>query len=329
RQEFCSAGIGCNLTVPAHESVSLKYDENARKRISTAAIKIQWNTVIRSFLLQFLLAMIVMRTRFGFEFFQFLGNEVSSFMDSVIPACTFVYGQNYLDHFFVFKITSIIIFLAAIIGVLYYYGIIQAIISKIAWFLQYLLNTTAAESVFVVASVFLGMSEAPLLIQPLISKLTPSELHVPATHLIAACVMAAPGALGFSKLLFPETRKSITTWDNVKNVQLHAQNNVVEALITGAVNGLKISGFVIAALIAFISVLTLTDNVISWIFSLVQHPEVNFQYLLGLAFYPFALLTGIPMEDCFVSSNLIGIKISLNEVMYGALVNVLKCSEYP
>jgi pyrimidine nucleoside transport protein len=93
------------------------------------------------------------------------------------------------------------------------------------------------------------------------------------------------------------------------------QYNVIDALMTGAGNALKICGYLIANLIAFISVLHFLDGVISWLFDMVHHPEINFQYLLGLLFYPFAVIIGIPIEDCLVSSKLIGIKLSLNEVI--------------
>jgi len=84
--------------------------------------------------------------------------------------------------------------------------------------------------------------------------------------------------------------------------------------MTGAGNALKICGYLIANLIAFISVLNFLDVTIAWFFNLVHHPEVNFQYLLGLVFYPFALIIGVPLRDCLLASKLIGIKVSLNEV---------------
>ena len=92
------------------------------------------------------------------------------------------------------------------------------------------------------------------------------------------------------------------------------QHNVIDALLTGAGNTLRICGYLIANLIAFISVLHFADMVISWFFSLIHHPEINFQFLLGLVFYPFAMITGISLRDCLLSSKLIGIKVSLNEV---------------
>ncbi|CAF4391405.1 unnamed protein product, partial [Adineta steineri] len=91
------------------------------------------------------------------------------------------------------------------------------------------------------------------------------------------------------------------------------QFNVIDALMAGAGNALKICGYLIANLIAFISILNFLDITIAWFFGLVHHPEVNFQYLLGLVFYPFAIIIGVPLQDCFLGSKLIGIKVSLNE----------------
>lgn len=92
------------------------------------------------------------------------------------------------------------------------------------------------------------------------------------------------------------------------------QHNVIDALLTGAGHTLKICGYLVANLIAFISVLHFADITISWLFDLIHHPEINFQFLLGLLFYPFSMVIGIPLRDCLLSSKLIGIKISLNEV---------------
>lgn len=94
------------------------------------------------------------------------------------------------------------------------------------------------------------------------------------------------------------------------------QHNVIDALLTGAGHTLKICGYLIANLIAFISVLHFADVTISWFFNLVHHPEINFQYLLGLIFYPFAMIIGISLRDCLLASKLIGIKLSLNEVRH-------------
>ncbi|CAF1154389.1 unnamed protein product, partial [Didymodactylos carnosus] len=296
---------------------------------------------------RFILATFVIRISVGYEFFNFLGNEVSKFINYVEAGAVFVYGENYEDHFFAFRVTSIIIFLGSVINVLYYLGAMQWIIGKIAWLMQKILDTTAAESMNAAANIFVGMSEAPLMIMPLLPNMTVSELHavlvggfatmagsvlatfiffgVPANHLIAASVMAAPGALGFAKLLLPETHKSKTTWEIVKNVQLPQQHNVIDALLTGAGNALKVCGYLIANLVAFISVLKFLDVTISWLFTFIHHPEINFQYLLGLLFYPFAVITGIPIRDCLVSSKLIGIKVALNEfIAYEKLGEIRK-----
>ncbi|CAF1263128.1 unnamed protein product, partial [Didymodactylos carnosus] len=200
-------------------------------------------------------ATFVIRTSIGYQLFDFLGNEVSKFIGYVDVGAEFVYGESFKDHYFVFRLTSIIIFFGAVINILYYWGAMQWIIAKIAWLMQHVLNTTAAESMNAAANIFVGMSEAPLMIMPLLPNMTISELHailvggfatmagsvlatfilfgVPANHLIAASVMAAPGALGFAKLLLPETHQSKTTWESLKNVQLSQQYNVIDALLTG------------------------------------------------------------------------------------------------
>jgi nucleoside permease NupC len=110
---------------------------------------------------------------------------------------------------------------------------------------------------------------------------------------------------------------------NCSIVSSSEQHNIIDALMNGAGNALKICGYLIANLIAFISVLNYLDLTISWFFNLVHHPEINFQYLLGLAFYPFALVIGIPLRDCLLASKLIGIKVSLNEVRNNMFIKII------
>ncbi|CAF0861807.1 unnamed protein product [Adineta steineri] len=190
--------------------------------------RIRWKTVFYSFVIQFLLTAVVIRFEIGFQCFDFLGKEVSKFIRNANAGAIFVFGKTFEEHFFVFnKLTSI--------NVLYYLGVMQYVIRKTACF--YLISSMNAA-----ANIFIGMSEAPLMIMPLVLKMTTSELHfvlvggfaimagsvlatfiffgVPTNHLIAVSVMAAPGALGFSKLLLPEIHQSNTPWEAMKNTSL-------------------------------------------------------------------------------------------------------------
>ncbi|CAF1461296.1 unnamed protein product [Adineta steineri] len=139
--------------------------------------RIRWKTVFYSFVIQFLLAAVVIRFEIGFQCFDFLGKEVSKFIHNADAGAIFVFGKTFEDHFFVFKVTSIIIFLGAVINVFYYLGVMQYVIGKIAWFMQKTLNTTAAESRNAAANIFVGISEAPLMIMLIVPKMTTSELH--------------------------------------------------------------------------------------------------------------------------------------------------------
>ncbi|CAF3753912.1 unnamed protein product [Adineta steineri] len=134
-------------------------------------------TVFYSFVIQFLLTAVVIRFEIGFQYFGFLRKEVSKFIHNADARAIFVFGKTFEEHFFVSKITSVIIFLGAVINVLYYLGVMQYVIGQIAWFSQKSLNTTAAESMNAAANIFIGISEAPLMIMPSVPKMTTSELH--------------------------------------------------------------------------------------------------------------------------------------------------------
>ncbi|MBD1913957.1 nucleoside transporter C-terminal domain-containing protein [Leptolyngbya sp. FACHB-8] len=191
---------------------------------------IQWRTVVWGFALQFLFGVFVLRTGVGFHLFNGIGNLVTAFLNFSDAGAEFVFGENFRDIFFAFKVMPTVIFFSAFISLLYYYGILQRLVSGIAWVMQRTMKTSGPETTSCAANIFVGQTEAPLLIKPFINHLTESELHavmvggfatvagsvlaafigfgLSAQALISATVMNAPGALAISKIVYPELERS-------------------------------------------------------------------------------------------------------------------------
>ncbi|OWF39347.1 solute carrier family 28 member 3-like [Mizuhopecten yessoensis] len=192
--------------------------------------KVNWRPVAGGLLLQFFFASLILKLSVGYTAFKFLGDKIQIFLSFTNTGTEFVFGEKYTDHFFAMKVLPVIVFFSCAISVLYYSGVMQVVIGKIAWLMRVTLGTTAAESVCAAGNIFVGLTEAPILIRPYLGVMTKSELHavitcgfatiaggvlaayiefgVPAEHLLCASVMNAPGALAVSKLLYPETEES-------------------------------------------------------------------------------------------------------------------------
>lgn len=294
---------------------------------------VRWRTVLWGLGLQIALAAIVIRTPWGFAAFSFLGSLAKKFLDFSDAGASFVFGEKFTDHFFAFKVLPTIIFVSCVTTILYYYGILQKVVQGIAWLMMKTMGTSGAESLCD-ANVFVGQTEAPLMIRPYLATLTQSELHaimvggfahmaagvivvyisfgVPAVHLIAAAVMAAPGALAISKLLFPEDGEPETRG----TVRAHVERpwvNGVDAAASGASDGMKLCLNVGAMLIAFLALLALVNALLGWAGGRAGMPQLSLEWLFARIFAPIAWLIGIPWSDCGTVGVLLGKKTALNE----------------
>lgn len=188
---------------------------------------IRWRPVAWGFAIQFLFGLFVLLIPFGFTVFEWIGNLVNTFLNFSDVGAEFVYGANFRDHFFAFKVMSTVIFFSGVISLLYYFGVLQKVVAGIAALMQRTMGTTGPETTSCSANIFIGQTEAPLLIRPFVGHISLSELHAVMTggfatvaggvlaafigfgispvQLIAASVMNAPGALAMSKILFPQT----------------------------------------------------------------------------------------------------------------------------
>jgi CNT family concentrative nucleoside transporter len=272
---------------------------------------------------------------------------------------------------FAFKVLPTIIFFGGFMAVLYHLGIMQKVIEAISHFMRWTIGTSGAETLSCSANIFVGQTEAPLLIKPFLEGMTRSELltvmvggfatiaggvlagyiamGVPAAHLIAASVMAAPAALAIGKILYPELEQSSTAGD-VKMPELGTSGNVIEAATNGISDGLKLAVNVGAMLVGFIALIAVVDVILNFTDSLidgrllageyVKYAAVglspatgefagyfpgSLQTLFGTLLRPLAFLMGVPWQDSAQVGNLLGVKLSLNEfVAYGTLSSYIQ-----
>jgi CNT family concentrative nucleoside transporter len=315
--------------------------------LSTNRKAIRWKTVVWGIALQFIFALLVLRWPAGEHFMSEAGEVVNKLLSYANVGATFVFGSladpaGKVGFVFAFYILPTIIFVAAFFAVLYHFGIMQAIIRTAAWAMVRLMEVSGAESLSVAASTFMGQTEAPLTIRPLLSKLTQSELltimtsgmahisagimlayvafGVEAKHLLAAVIMAAPATFLVSKILMPETEEPVSG----RNVRLqdsmpkHA--NVLSAIAHGTSDGLSLAINVAAMLIAFLALIALLNGIMGWVHGFAVWFPKDLQVVLGWVFAPIAWLIGVPWKDASNVGSLLGIRMVGNELIaYGQL----------
>ncbi len=317
---------------------------------------INYRTVGVGLLLQSALAVFILKTETGQRIFDYLGKLVNKVLINADRGAEFVFGSlvksdlmrrafgSGNDFVFFFKVIPTIIFVAVLVNIFYHLGIMQRIVGLIARGVYWLMDVSGAEALSNVASTFVGQVEAQIMIKPYLKNMTNSELmasmtgsfaciaggvmavyislDVPAPYLLAASLMAAPGALVISKIVFPETEKSETRgYVKLEIKKTHA--NLVDAIASGASEGLKVGLNVIAMLIGFIALIALIDAILGRVGSLAGLPELSMNFLLGKFFSVFAWAMGVPSKDVEAAGALMGTKMVVNEfVAYLDLVKI-------
>ncbi|XP_037600472.1 sodium/nucleoside cotransporter 2 isoform X6 [Cebus imitator] len=229
----------------------------------------------------------------------------------------------------------IIIFFGCVMSILYYLGLVQWVVQKVAWFLQITMGTTATETLAVAGNIFVGMTEAPLLIRPYLADMTLSEIHavmtggfatisgtvlgafisfgVDASSLISASVMAAPCALALSKLAYPEVEESKFKSEEGVKLPRGKERNVLEAASNGATDAIGLAANVAANLVAFLAVLAFINAALSWLGELVDIQGLTFQVICSYILRPMVFMMGVEWTDCPMVAELVGIKFFTNE----------------
>lgn len=332
---------------------------------SNSKKNINWRIVGTGIGLQLLFAMFVILTPWGSIVFDAIGSFFVKIINFTFDGAEFVFGalasqskfeQAFPDglrnqgvgFIFAFQVLPTIIFFSSLMSVLYHLGLMQKIVQGMAWVMSKTMRVSGAESISVAANVFIGQTEAPLVVRPYVSPMTKSELltlmvggmatiaggvlaaYVSllggadpaqqlfyAKHLLSASIMAAPATIVIAKILVPEREES-KTMGKVKVMVERTSSNVIEAAATGAGDGLKLALNVGAMLLAFIALIFMFNWIITGIFTdmlglTINGEAITIEILLGYLLSPIAWIIGVPWSDAVSVGSLIGQKVVLNE----------------
>lgn len=316
---------------------------------------IHWRTVLIGLSLQLVIAIGVLQVPFVQVIFESIGQIFVNILDYTRAGSEFLFSGiidvNSYGFIFAFQVLPTIIFFSALTSVLFYLGIIQKVVKGLAWLLSKALRISGAESLSVAGNIFLGQTEAPLLIKAYLEKMTKSEILLVmvggmatvagavlaayigflggdnpalrlqfAKHLLAASVMAAPGAIIISKILYPQTEKVNT------DVHVSADkigSNFLDAIANGTTEGLKLAVNVGAMLLVFVAFIAMLNGIFSWIGELTQlngwiaknstYNTLSLEAILGTIFAPLMWIIGVAKEDMMLMGQLLGVKLAASE----------------
>lgn len=302
---------------------------------------INFRTVGGAFAIQFCLGAFVLYVPWGRDMLAAMTNGVQHVYDYGNEGIGFLFGNlvNFsvegVGFIFAFKVLPTIIFFSALISVLYNIGVMQIVIKVLGGALQKALGTSRAESMSATANIFVGQTEAPLVVRPFVPKMTQSELFavmcgglasvaggvmagyaamgVPLSYLIAASFMAAPGGLLFAKIIKPETDQPIEQLGNGSDDEDDKPANVIDAAAVGASSGLQLALNVGAMLLAFIGLIALLNGILGGVGAWFGMPDLTLELILGYVFAPIAWLIGVPWSEATLAGSFIGQKTILNE----------------
>ncbi|XP_071102090.1 solute carrier family 28 member 3-like [Haliotis cracherodii] len=313
---------------------------------STNPGRVDWHPVFWGLALQFFFAAIILRRQWGYDGFKWLGDRVTEFLAHTDVASKFVF-DNTEAYVFAFAIMAVVTFFSAFISTMYYLGVMQAVVRVPGRFLSFCLGTTPAESLNAAANIFIGMTEAPLLIKPFLETMTISELHavmtggfatiagglfgayigfgVPANHLLSASVMSAPAALAISKLMCPETEVTTASSHDYGKMMKGKERNLIEAASEGASTSSSLIANIVVNLIAFLSLLSFVNATLTWFGDRVGVEGFTFEFICSYLLYPVALFMGTQPSDCRRVAELVGVKTFTNEfIAYKSLQELLQ-----
>ncbi|WP_298755201.1 nucleoside transporter C-terminal domain-containing protein [uncultured Psychroserpens sp.] len=316
---------------------------------------INWRTVAIGLSFQLIIAICVLQIDFVKDIFEAIGGLFISVLDYTRAGSEFLFSGvmdvNSYGFIFAFQVLPTIIFFSALTSVLFYLGIIQKVVKAMAWLLSKALKISGAESLSVAGNIFLGQTEAPLLIKAYLEKMNKSEILLVmiggmatvagavlaayigflggedealrlfyAKHLLAASVMAAPGAIVISKILFPQT-EDVNTDVAVSKEKIGA--NILDAIANGTTEGLRLAVNVGAMLLVFVAFIAMANGILGWIGDVTTlndwvagntpYQSLSLELILGYLFAPLMWLIGVATEDMALMGQLLGIKLAASE----------------
>lgn len=331
--------------------------------LSTARHRISWRLVGWGLGLQIAFALLVLRTPVGVAFFEWVNGLVEATLAYSEAGGAFIFGELTTNEapvgtvgegggfvasaervanvgaFFAFNIFPNIIFVAALMTVLYHLGVMQRVVRGAAWVMQRTMRTSGAETLCTASNIFIGMMESPLVVKPYVERMTESELMAVMTagmatiagsvlaayaammapyqpeaagHLIAASIMSAPAALVMAKLLVPETGEPVTAGARAEDPAT-PDVNLIDAAARGAAEGLRLALVVMAMLIAFLALVAMLNGVVGWLGGLVGVDGLTLEGMLGRLLAPVAWMLGVSWADAGLIGQMIGVDFVLNE----------------
>lgn len=328
---------------------------------------ISWKVVCMGLVMQLLLAIGILYIPFVQAFFEFFGKIFVTILDFTKAGSEFLLGDlmdtNKTGYIFAFQVLPTIVFFSALTSLLFYLGVIQKVVYALAWVMTKLMNISGMESLSVAGNIFLGQTEAPLMIKEYLDDMSPSEIFLVMTggmatiaggvlaayisflggedpvqrlvfakHLLAASVMAAPGAVVFAKLLVPQTRPVNNDIQISKN---KVGKNILDAISNGAAEGVKLAINVAGMLLVFVAFIAFANYLFTkfgsltgindWIVEVTdgRNQELNLQFILGYAISPLMWLIGISSQDMVYAGSLLGQKVIMTEFIgYVDLANL-------
>lgn len=316
---------------------------------------INWRTVVIGIILQLILAFGVLEIEWVKAIFDFVGNIFVQILNFTAAGSEFLLGdlmdQDTYGYIFLFQVLPTIIFFSALTSILFYLGIIQVVVRGLAWLLSKALGVSGAEALSVAGNIFLGQTESPLMIKAYLERMTRSEILLVmiggmatvaggvlaayigflggddpamrlefARHLLAASVMAAPGAIVVSKILYPQQAKV----DNTAEVSMEKiGSNILDAIANGTTEGLRLAANVAAMLLVFVALIAMVNYCLDAFGGLVglndfvaentPYNKFSLEAILGTIFYPIMWLIGVAKEDAMLMGQLLGIKLAASE----------------
>ena len=306
---------------------------------SSNKASINFRTVFGAFLIQVLIGAITLYSTIGISALNYLSNGISSILDNAQNGIEFVFGEVGGFEFgfiFAFHVLPIIVFFSSLVSILYHIGVMGWLVKIIGGVIQKFLNTTKAESMAAAANIFVGQTEAPLIVRPYIPSMSHSEifavmvgglstvagsvlvgyslLGVDINYLLAASFMAAPGGLLMAKLLVP-ARAIPDEQERDFKIEIEKHTNVIEAAAVGASRGMNLALNVGAIVLAFVGLIALMNSLLSTLGNSFGLENLSLDLILGYFFQPVAFILGIPWSETQLAGNFIGQKLVFNELI--------------
>ena len=315
--------------------------------MSTDRRRFPWRVVFGGLVLQFVLAVLILKTSGGQWVMATLGAMFVATLDCVQAGSGFIFGgpPNQLEfnksllNIFAFNVLPTIVFFSSLMSLLYYFGVMQLLVKGLAIVMRYSLGTSGTETLAAAANVFVGQTEAPLVIRPYLAKMTRSELMAMMTggfstvaggvmaiyvsmgidvqHLMTASLISAPAALLIAKVIVPESEDAVES-DELP-IEIPVDSNAIGAAVEGASEGMKLAINVAAMLIAFLALIALVDLILKTLCGYLgwmnadDTPILTLTYMLSYVFWPLAWFLGVPSSECFEAAGLIGVKTVASE----------------